>query len=248
MNRCTSVSIQNKSSNIHNEFSEKENIEIKNLNSIKTIKTKKAKKNNKENKVNKVNKENIENKALILDIDNKDKFKPTQNLKYEWYNIIINLNIEKVNDIFYNEMSYLIKDIYHNLKIDPKNVKNTIWNDKNKRSKTLFWKSTKNKSRNANITEIYIKKIPKKLYIIDEIFNCPDLYFGKIWNSITRRILIAQGENKTKMIVSGSIEFKKHTYLKGLIEKKFYKESLIKQKLTMQTITKYFKSNNIVVV
>ena len=95
MNRCTSVSIQNKSSNIHNEFSEKENIEIKNLNSIKTIKTKKAKKNNKENKVNKVNKENIENKALILDIDNKDKFKPTQNLKYEWYNIIINLNIEK---------------------------------------------------------------------------------------------------------------------------------------------------------
>ena len=63
-------------------------------------------------------------------------------------------------------MSYLIKDIYHNLKIDPKNVKNTIWNDKNKRSKTLFWKSTKNKSRNANITEIYIKKFQKNYILL----------------------------------------------------------------------------------
>lgn len=188
-----------------------------------------------------INKDRVGSKKLI-DLEEDELM--IEDLEWLWTDIVLDIDIERLNKLLFNNNSKLDRKLLEAIDIDPNKVQNENWKSGYRTRRMTIPKSFFNSETRAICKDNYSISKPGKIYVVDEVFHSDGLPYGSSWNSLTRRVLIAEG-GMCRYRVSSEIIFLKNIMFKGFIKNRFKNQMRLKHETTRPTIQKYLLENKL---
>jgi hypothetical protein len=168
----------------------------------------------------------------------------TADLEWLWTDIILDIDIERLNKLLFNNDSKLDRKLLEAIDIDPDGVQKENWKNGHRTRLITIPKTFFNAKSYAISKDNYTVSKPGKMYVVDEVFHSDGLPYGSSWDSLTRRVLIAEGD-MCRYRVSTEIRFIKNIMFKGFVKNRFRNQMRLKHETTRPTIQKYLLENKL---
>lgn len=188
-----------------------------------------------------INKDRVRSNKLI-DLDEDELM--IEDLEWLWTDIVLDIDIERLNKLLFNNDSKLDRKLLEAIDIDPNKVQKENWKNGYRTRRMTIPKSFFNAESRGICKDNYSVSKPGKMYVVDEVFHSEGLPYGSSWDSLTRRVLIAES-GRCRYRVSSEIRFIKNIMFKGFVKNRFKNQTRLKHKTTKPTIQKYLLENNL---